>query len=138
MKPVNLFRSSAREDPVLMEINTTPLIDVMLVLLILLIVTIPTQNHSAMLALPGQGAHADPSPHYRTIDVDIDAHDQILWQGQPVINANELEKHCREAMSSPQPVDIHLHPLPGASYAPVAEVLTTAQRLGITRIGLVK
>ncbi len=122
----------------LMEINTTPLIDVMLVLLILLIVTIPIQNHSATLALSGQGTHADPLPRHQTIEVDVDANDQILWQGKPVSNIQELEKHCREVLSSSSPVDIHLHPLPGATYAPVAEVLTTAQRLGITGIGLVK
>ncbi len=138
MKPASLFRSSTKEDPLLMEINTTPLIDVMLVLLILLIVTIPIQNHSATLALPGQATHADPPPHYRTIEVEIDAHDQIRWQGLPVADAHELEKRCMEALSSSQPVDIHLHPMPGATYAPVAEVLSTAQRLGITRIGLVK
>ena len=119
----------------MVEMNTTPLIDVMLVLLIMLIITIPIQTHAVKLNMPtaSKGAVKEPP---KVVEVAVSATGSISWDGSPVSDRRELESRIREAaMKEPQP-EIHLRPDRAASYAVVAMVMASSQRLGLTKLGL--
>jgi len=120
---------------VVVDMNTTPLIDVMLVLLIMLIVTIPIQTHAVKLNLPVGNPPPPPvPPQVVTIDVDFDG--TISWNGQAVDEA-ALQDHLRAAAKDdPQP-EIHLNPNKLATYKYVAHVMADTQRLGVHTLGLV-
>ena len=124
-------------DPDLMiDINTTPLIDVMLVLLVMLIITIPIQLHAVNLNLPT----ATPPPSARPpviIDVDVDFDGAIYWNGQLIPDAALLQERLRQAASQADQPELHLRANGIVRYKHVAAVMASAQRLGLTRIGLV-
>jgi biopolymer transport protein ExbD len=120
----------------MMDINTTPLIDVMLVLLIMFIITIPIQTHAVKLDMPqGTPPPALVQPEIVRLDIDFDG--TILWNGKALPDRATLEQYLRAAAAqSPQP-EIHLAPNKLAKYASVAEVLAESQRLGVTKLGIV-
>jgi biopolymer transport protein ExbD len=124
----------AEGDP-MMEINMTPLIDVMLVLLTLLIITLPIQTHAVKLDMPaGPGKPAVLKPVVVNLGVDFDG--TILWNGSAVDRAT-LDSYFYDAgLADPQP-EIHLNPNKLARYDTVAKVLADAQRLGVKKIGFV-
>jgi biopolymer transport protein ExbD len=127
---------SDKEPEVMMEINTTPLIDVMLVLLILLIITIPIQLHSVNLNMPiGNPPPPLEKPVVVTIDVDFDG--TIFWDGEIVKDRAALEAKLAEAAALPVQPEVHLRPNKLAEYKEVAMVMASAQRLGVTKLGLV-
>jgi len=121
---------------VVVEMNTTPLIDVMLVLLIMLIITIPIQTHAVKLDMPvGNPPPPAVPPQVVTIDVDFDG--TITWNGDTVPTEAALQQHLKDAAKTdPQP-EVHLNPNKLALYKYVAHVLADAQRLGVTNIGIV-
>jgi biopolymer transport protein ExbD len=125
------------EDDVMVEMNTTPLIDVMLVLLVMLIVTIPIQTHAVKLDLP-QGAPPPPSdimPEVVNLEIDFDG--TVIWNGTPVTSRGQLDQFLQTtAAKIPQP-EVHLRPNRLAKYDAVARTLADAQRLGVTKIGFV-
>jgi len=124
------------EPEVMMDINTTPLIDVMLVLLVMLIITIPIQLHSVELNMPT----GNPPPLLvkpEIVKIDIDAAGAVYWNGSPVQDRAELEDKIREAATQPVQPELHLRPDKGAKYSIVAAVMASSQRLGLTKIGLV-
>ena len=130
--------SSGSEPEVLAEINTTPLIDVMLVLLIMLIITIPVQTHAVKLDMP-TGA---PPPNVQQVKpqvvrVDIDFDGTIYWDGQVVPDAANLEDRFRLVAAQLDQPEVHVRPNKLATYKYVAQVLSAAQRLGATKIGIV-
>jgi len=129
--------SSSADPEVMIEMNMTPLIDVMLVLIIMLIITIPIQNHSVNLNMPtNQAAPKNPvEPVVVNIDVDFDG--TVLWNGVAVANRNELEAKLTEVAAQPDQPEVHLRPNKLVSYKVVAGVMASAQRLGVTKIGLV-
>ena len=105
---MNVGSSSSEEPEVLMDINTTPLIDVMLVLLVMLIITIPIQLHSVNLEMP-VGAPPTNNIKPEKVQIDIDERSVVYWQGLPV-NAQELEAKMKEmALAQNQP-EVHLRP----------------------------
>ena len=124
------------DDDVMMDINTTPLIDVMLVLLIMLIITIPVQTHAVKLDLP-VAAPQTPSQPPPVIEVGVDFDGTITWNGEVVPDRSSLEDHLREVAAMADQTDVHIRPDRLTSYKFVAEVLASAQRLGVTKIGLV-
>jgi biopolymer transport protein ExbD len=128
---------SGGDDPeVMMDINTTPLIDVMLVLLILLIVTIPIQLHAVNLNMPiGTPPQQLEKPQVVTIDVDFDG--TLFWNGEIVSDRAALEARLIEAAAQPVQPEVHLRPNKLAEYRTVAMVMASAQRLGVTKLGLV-
>ena len=129
-------RRAAPEEPV-SDINTTPLIDVMLVLLIMLIITIPVQLHSVNLNMP---AGTPPSPNQIkpvVLRLDIDAASVINWNGEPVPDRAEVERRMVEVAAQTDQPEVHLRPDRKARYEVVAGVLASAQRLGLTKIGIV-
>jgi biopolymer transport protein ExbD len=128
--------SSRDEHDVLVDINTTPLIDVMLVLLIMLIITIPVQTHAVKLNLPQ--ANAAPSTVNPDVDeVDIDFDGTLLWNGQVLPTRQALEAQLTALAASPTQPELHIRPDKLTDYKYVAEVLATAQRLGVQKIGVV-
>jgi biopolymer transport protein ExbD len=134
---MNVGSSGGDGDPdVLVEMNTTPLIDVMLVLLIMLIITIPIQMHAVKLDLPAGNPPPPPTPPVVvTIDVDFDG--TISWNGQALANDADLVAHLKDAAAQPDQPEVHLRPNKLATYASVAHVMADAQRLHISKLGLV-
>jgi len=120
-----------------MEMNMTPLIDVLLVLIIMLIITIPKQDHSVNLNMPvgTPPPMSNEPPVVVTIDVDFDG--TILWDGQVVPNRAELEAKMNAVAANPNQPEVHLRPNKLVEYKVVAGVMATAQRLGVTKIGMV-
>jgi len=125
-----------RDPEVILDINTTPLIDVMLVLIIMLIITIPIQTHAVKLNMP-VGTPPPPAspPEVVTIEVDFDG--TIIWNGDTVPDRPTLEAKFRGAAAQPVQPEFHLRPNKLVTYKHVAGVMASAQRLGITKIGLI-
>ena len=129
--------AGASEDgDVMVDINTTPLIDVMLVLLIMLIITIPIQTHAVKLNMPvGKPPPSTVQPQIVTIDIDFDG--TIIWNGEQLAGRPELEARMRNAAAAADQPEIHLRPNKLVKYRNVAMVMASAQRLGLTKIGIV-
>ena len=125
-----------REPEVMLDINTTPLIDVMLVLLIMLIITIPIQTHAVKLNMP-VGTPPPPlvPPEVVTIEVDFDG--TYIWNGLVLGDRRELELRLQSAAATVVQPEIHLRPNKLVKYESVAAVMASAQRLGLSKIGLI-
>jgi biopolymer transport protein ExbD len=123
------------EDEPMMDINMTPLIDVMLVLLIMFIITIPVMTHAVKLDMPrASNAPSVVTPVVINLEIDFDG--TVLWNGTPV-DIESLEGYFRrEAANDPQP-ELHIRPSKRAKYDVVARVLASAQRNGMRKIGFV-
>jgi biopolymer transport protein ExbD len=123
-------------DPdVMMDINTTPLIDVMLVLLVMLIITIPIQLHAVNLEMP-VGVPPDNLVKPEKVQIDIDDKSVVYWQGLPV-TAQELDEKMNLVAQQPVPPEIHLRPNKDCSYAVFANVLSTSKRKGLSKIAVI-
>jgi len=124
------------EPDVMVDINTTPLIDVMLVLLIMLIITIPIQTHAVKLNMP-VGNPPPPTVPPEVILVEVDFDGTVLWGGDLVPDRPTLDaKFVAAAQQQVQP-EFHLRPNKIVAYKHVAAVMASAQSHGITKIGLV-
>src|SRR5881394_3283961 len=124
------------EPNVMVDINTTPLIDVMLVLLIMLIITIPIQTHAVKLNMPvGKPPTQTVQPQVVTIDIDFDG--TIIWNGETLAGRPELESRMRAASAMQDQTEIHLRPNKLVKYRNVAMVMASAQRLGLTKVGII-
>jgi biopolymer transport protein ExbD len=130
--------SAGGENEVMVEMNTTPLIDVMLVLLVMLIITIPIQTHAVKLDLPQQNQNNAPPPTPPVVvDLEIDFDGTPIWNGTPVPSRAQLDKYFEDTANQvPQP-EVHLRPNRLAKYDAVARTLADAQRLGVTKIGFI-
>jgi biopolymer transport protein ExbD len=133
---MNVGSGSSGDPDVMVDINTTPLIDVMLVLLIMLIITIPIQTHAVKLNMP-VGTPPPPlvAPEVITVEVDFDG--TVLWNGLMIPDRPALEAQLKAAAAQAEQPELHLRPNKLVTYRHVAGVMATAQRLGITKIGLV-
>jgi biopolymer transport protein ExbD len=132
---MNLGSGSGDDEP-LTEMNMTPLIDVMLVLLIMFIITIPIQTHAVKMNMPiGPSAPPPKPPEIVRIDVDFDG--TIGWTGVIVADRNELEAKLATLAALPDQPEVHLRPNKLVTYKVVAMILASAQRLGVTKIGIV-
>jgi len=128
--------SASSEPEVMMDINTTPLIDVMLVLLIMLIITIPAQLHSVNLDMP-VNTNAPKKFDPVVIKIDVNAQSVVNWNGKPIASRAELEQKLTEAAAvQPQP-ELHIRSHAKAKYEAVAGVMASAQRMGLTKLGIV-
>ena len=125
--------SATGDDEVMVEMNTTPLIDVMLVMLTLLILTLPPQTHAVKLDMP-QPNQPPPLITPVSIDLGVDFDGTVTWNGQAVDRATMDSYFEGESTKTPQD-EIHLNPNRLAKYDAVARVLADAQRLGATHIG---
>ena len=127
---------SSAEDDVMVDINTTPLIDVMLVLLIMLIITIPIQTHAVKMNMPIGPSSAPPKPP-EIIRIDVDFDGTIGWNGTLVATDEELQAKLAGVAAQADQPEVHLRPNKLVTYKTVAHVMASAQRLGVTKIGLV-
>ncbi|MGF6789470.1 ExbD/TolR family protein [Paraburkholderia sp. 35.1] len=117
------------------EINMTPLVDVMLVLLIIFLVTIPALQHAVRIDLP----HASSQPEALKpahVDVAVQADGTVLWDGQPVTDDGLRARIAQAALATPQP-ELHLRADRKVAYERVAIVMSAAQRGGLTKLGFV-
>jgi biopolymer transport protein ExbD len=127
--------SSSGDDEVMVEMNTTPLIDVMLVMLVMLIITIPIQTHAVKLDMPPPNVAPPPIPPV-VVNLAIDFDGTITWNGTPV-NMQTLDGYfIQEASKGDTQDEIHVNPNRLAKYDTVAQVLADAQRRGVTKIGI--
>ncbi len=125
-----------KQPEVMIDINTTPLIDVMLVLLVMLIITIPIQLHSVNLNMP-VGNPKPPLNPPEVVKIDVDPSSTVYWNGEALPSRDVLENRLATAAAQqPQP-EIHLRPDMHARYEVVAGVMASSQRLGLTKIGIV-
>jgi len=121
-------------DP-MMEINMTPLIDVMLVLLVLLIITLPIQTHAVKLDMPRPTPNSNkPLIDIPKVRLTVDFDGTILWNGTPVDRATLDSYFLDASQQDPQP-EIHLEPNKLAKYDIVAKILADAQLIGVKKIG---
>ncbi len=127
--------NSSGEPEVMMDINTTPLIDVMLVLLVMLIITIPIQLHAVNLEMPVGAPPSNNKPE--VVKIDIDDRSTVYWQGVPVQSAGELESKMQTAAAQAVQPEVHLRPNKAAKYQVVANVLSTTKRLGLTKLAVI-
>jgi biopolymer transport protein ExbD len=123
---------------VMCDINTTPLIDVMLVLLVTLIISLPVMTHAVKLDMPNVTTPPPPPPvPPEVIDLEIDFDGTVVWNGTPVQGLSQLEGFFHaDTDKVPQP-EIHLRPDRRAKYEIVAKVLASAQRNHMKKIGFV-
>jgi biopolymer transport protein ExbD len=129
-------RRFGQGDPeVMMDINTTPLIDVMLVLLVMLIITIPIQLHAVNLEMP-VGVPPDNAIKPEKVQIDIDDKSIVYWQGLPV-SGEELDQKMSLVAQQPVPPEIHLRPNKDCQYAVFANVLSTTKRKGLTKVAVI-
>ncbi len=134
---MNVGSGGGTRDPdVMIDINTTPLIDVMLVLLVMLIITIPIQLHSVNLNMP-TGNPPPPLVKPEIVKVDIDGAGITYWNGEVVPDRATLEEQLKAAADQAVQPELHLRPDKAAKYEIVAGVMASAQRLGLTKIGIV-
>ncbi len=128
---------SSGDSEEMVDINTTPLIDVMLVLLVMLIITLPIMTHAVKLDMPNANNPPPPQDRPDVIELDIDYDGTIVWDGNVVKDMPTLESYFRtEAAKDPQP-EIHLEPDRHVKYDYVAKVLAAAQRNHMVKIGFV-
>ena len=134
-KPVRSLRTAHADPEPMMDINTTPLIDVMLVLLVMLIITIPIQLHAVNLELPvGTPPKSDIKPE--KIQIDIDERSTVYWQGLPV-TAPELDQKMTELSNQGLQPEIHVRPNKDCQYAVFANVLSTTKRKGLNKVAVI-
>lgn len=128
--------TTADEDHAEPSMNTTPLIDVLLVLLVMLIITIPIQLHSVNMDLPA-GLPPPDAPEPAVVRLDVSSSNQVQWNGEPVLDRAALDARFVVAAQLPEQPEIHVHADPKTKYETVAAVLTAAQRQGLLKIGVV-
>ncbi|MDP1650065.1 MAG: biopolymer transporter ExbD [Rubrivivax sp.] len=124
---------------IMMDINTTPLIDVMLVLLIMFIITIPIQTHAVKMNMPVPSNAAPPPVPPEIIRIDVDFDGTIGWNGE-IIEAGDraaIEVRLAAVAAQADQPEVHLRPNKLVTYKHVAMIMATAQRLGVTKIGIV-
>jgi len=134
---MNVGSSSGGDEPeVMLDVNTTPLIDVMLVLLVMLIITIPIQLHSVNLDMPPPSNNkplVDPVVH----EVFIDFDGTLSWDGVALTGLPAIEAKLQEVANEPDQSEVHIKPNKLVDYGSVAAVMAAAQRLGVKKMGMV-
>lgn len=121
----------------MVEMNTTPLIDVMLVLLIMFIMSLPIQRHAVKLDMPRPNPNAQPSEPPSVVQLEVDFDGTVTWNGNVVESMDQLARYLASVAAKDYQDEIHLRPNRLAKYDTVAKVLAIAQRLGVKKIGFV-
>jgi biopolymer transport protein ExbD len=129
--------SGGDDNDVMVDINTTPLIDVMLVLLIMLIITIPIQTHAVKLNMPVNSTPPPDAVKPEVVEIVVDFDGQIGWNNEVIKDRADLETHLYRISQQANQPEVHLIPNKLAPYKFVAEVMAEAQRLGVTKFGIV-
>jgi len=133
---LTLRAPGAAEDNVTADINTTPLVDVMLVLLIIFLITIPVVTQTVPLSLPKQSNVARQTKP-ENIEISVDRAGTIYWNAQPVANLDVLQQRLKvEAVKTPQPA-VQIRGDTQARYEAVGRVLLACQRAAIAKVGFI-
>ena len=119
----------------MVEPNVIPLVDIMLVLLIIFIITIPVMTHAVKIDLPRNTPNV-PTEQPEFIDVEIDFDGSIIWNGSLIDHATMLDYIGVDANKDPQP-EVHMRANPRVRYEYVADVLFALQRGGLKKIGFI-
>jgi len=127
--------SGGGEGDMMVEMNTTPLIDLMLVLIVMLIMSLPPQTHAVKLDMPVT-SNPPPDEPPPVIDIVVDFDGSIYWNSEVIASGDQLKSYLRQAAKAEPRPEIHLKPNKLAKYDSVAKVLATAQRLGVKNIGI--
>jgi len=127
--------SAAATPPPILDLNTTPLIDVMLVLLVMFIITIPIQTHAVKLDVP-QPCPTCPDVRHVSNEIAIQSSGQILWNERPV-SRDQLRFVLRQSQWITPAPELHLRPAPDARYETVDEVLAAIKREHVQKFGFV-
>lgn len=128
--------SNASDQEVMAEINTTPLIDVMLVLLIMLIITLPLQLHSININNP-VGTPPPPAAPPEVVRLDIGADNSIAWNGEKLPDLSALDARLAGAAAQPVTPEFHVRPDKSSAYRLLAGVMSSIQRNGLKKVGVV-
>ena len=120
----------------MMDMNMTPLIDVLLVLLIMFIITIPVQTHAVKIDLPVNTNNPTPPVDAVKNKIIIDSADTVTWNGTP-INDAQLEQLLQQSLAQPVEPELHFQPNPDARYEKVDKTLAIVKRSGVTKLGFV-
>ena len=134
---MNVATMSGNAEPqILMDVNTTPLIDVMLVLLVMLILTIPIQQHGINLFMGGSTPINVQKPVVHTVAIDFDG--AVTWDGQALANPAAIEAKMREvgALAVADQHEVHIQANRTADYGSVAAVMASAQRNNVQKMGV--
>ncbi|MEO7775181.1 MAG: biopolymer transporter ExbD [Steroidobacteraceae bacterium] len=129
--------NTSSTDGIMVDINTTPLIDVMLVLLTMLIITLPIMTHAVKLDMPRDTNQPPPTELPRVIEIEIDFDGLIIWNGTPVSDINVVDNYFEQESEIEPQAEIHLRPDRRSRYETVAKVLASAQRHHMLKIGFV-
>jgi biopolymer transport protein ExbD len=133
---MNVGEGQAEGEP-MVEMNTTPLIDVLLVLLVMLIITIPIQTHAVKLDMPPPNPNPPPNPPV-VVDINIDFDGTVYWNNTPVDGATLDSYLYQEGQKDPIDQDeLHITANRLAKYDVVAKVMANAQRRGAVKLGIV-
>ena len=124
-----------RQQAMMSDINVTPMVDVMLVLLVIFIITAPMFTHALKLELPQAEAAVAPTQD-AVVTIGIDAAGQLFWD-KDAINAAELEQRLGAAAKLDNPPELQLRADKNTRYEVVADVMAAAQAKGLTRLGFV-
>ena len=128
-------RRAVADDLPVADINTTPLIDVMLVLLVMIIITIPAQLHAVNLHLPvGDPPPADHKPE--VVQIAIAPAGALAWNGTPVADAADLRARLVAAAALPEQPEMHVRPDQRAKYDAFAAVMVAVNQAGLTKVGV--
>ncbi len=127
--------SGGGEGDMMVEMNTTPLIDLMLVLIVMLIMSLPPQTHAVKLDMPVTN-NPPPDEPPPVIDIVVDFDGSIYWNSEVIASGDQLKSYLNQAAHAEPRPEIHLKPNKLAKYDSVAKVLATAQRLGVKNIGI--
>ena len=128
--------SGGGETDLMVEMNTTPLIDLMLVLIVFLLISLPPQTHAVKLDMPVTAPPVTDAPPPPVIDIVVDFDGSIYWNSEMVTDPAVLQSYLRSAAQAEPRPEIHLKPNKLVRYDSVAKVLATAQRLGVKNIGI--
>jgi len=133
---MSISMGGSAEGDVIPDMNTTPLIDVMLVLLIMFIITIPVQTHAVKLDLPAPAppTNAPIDPIFNQVDIDFLSN--IYWN-KTEVDLPTLKSYMKQAANMPTQPELRLRPEGLAKYSVVDEVMASAQQAGITKMGFV-
>ena len=128
------FNDNQQQAP-MSEINVTPMVDVMLVLLVIFIITAPLFTHAIKLDLPNAAAAASPQKP-ETISLSIDGEGRVYWNNDPIDQKDLGARLAQEAQKNPQP-ELQLRADKSTRYEIIAQVMSAAQTNGMTKLGFV-
>ena len=129
------FGTQDNSDEVMNEINMTPLVDIMLVLLVIFIITIPVMQHAVNIDLPRASNQANAAKP-ETIRVDVDASGAYFWNDASIQESDLVAKLAAAASAEPQ-AELHIRGDRAVRYERVARVMAAAQRAGVKKIGFI-